>query len=230
MASRAEWRRADPIIPIRDTIPTRRTPVVTWLLIAVNASIFVWMRAADVDDLTVYRHAVIPFRFLNRWTIDAGELLTPISAMFLHGGWLHMLGNMLYLHIFGDNVEDVLGGGRFLAFFLLAGFASFIVQILLVPQSMVPNIGASGAVAGVLGAYVFLHPRARVIAVIPLLFFFPMVELPAWIFIGGWFLLQFLSGAASLGTAAALSGGTAWWAHVGGFAAGALLLRVFKKS
>jgi membrane associated rhomboid family serine protease len=188
------------------------------------------MRATGVDDLTIYRHAVIPFRFLNRWSMDMGELATPISAMFLHGGWLHLLGNMLYLHIFGDNVEDVLGRGRFLFFFLAAGFASFIVQVVLVPQSMVPNIGASGAVAGVLAAYVFLYPRARVIAVIPLIFFFPLVELPAWFFIGAWFLLQFLSGAATLGTAAALSGGTAWWAHVGGFVAGAVLLRLCKKS
>ncbi|HEY5996343.1 MAG TPA: rhomboid family intramembrane serine protease [Candidatus Deferrimicrobiaceae bacterium] len=230
MASRAEWRRADHIIPIRDTIPTRRTPVVTWLLIAVNASVFVWMRAFGVDELAVYRYAVIPFRFLNRWSMDAGELLTPFSAMFLHGGWLHLLGNMLYLYIFGDNVEDELGRGRFLFFFFASGFASFIVQVVLVPQSMIPNIGASGAVAGVLGAYVFLYPRARVIAVIPLLFFFPLVELPAWFFIGAWFLMQFLSGAATFGTAAALSGGTAWWAHVGGFVAGAVLLRVFKKS
>jgi membrane associated rhomboid family serine protease len=165
-----------------------------------------------------------------RWSQDAGELLTPFSAMFLHAGWLHLIGNMLYLHIFGDNVEDVMGRGRFILFFLIAGFASFLLQIVMFPISMVPNIGASGAVAGVLGAYVFLYPQARVVAVIPLLFFFPMVELPAWIFIGGWFLLQFLSGAASIGSASALSGGTAWWAHVGGFAAGVLLLRVFKKS
>ncbi len=164
------------------------------------------------------------------WRQDIGELLTPFSALFLHAGWFHLLGNMLYLYIFGDNVEDALGRGRFLLFFLSAGFASFLVQIALVPQSMVPNIGASGAVAGVLGAYVCLYPRARVIAVIPLVFFFPMIELPAWIFIGFWFLLQFLSGAVSLGTASAFSGGTAWWAHVGGFVAGILLLRVFKKS
>lgn len=172
----------------------------------------------------------MPFRFLLRWTQDVGELLTPFSAMFLHAGWLHLIGNMLYLHIFGDNVEDFLGRWRFLLFYLAAGFASFLVQIALVPQSMVPNIGASGAVAGVLGAYVLLYPRARVIAVVPLLFFFPMVELPAFLFIGVWFLLQFLSGAASIGDASALSGGTAWWAHVGGFAAGFLLLRILKKS
>ncbi len=191
---------------------------------------FLGFRYGGGDDLSLYPVAVVPCRFLMRWTQDAGELLTPFSALFLHAGWLHLLGNMLYLHIFGGNVEDVLGRGRFLLFFLVAGFVSFLVQIVLVPHAMVPNIGASGAVAGVLGAYVFLYPRSRVIAVIPLLFFFPMVELPAWVFIGGWFLWQFLSGAASLGTASALSGGTAWWAHVGGFVAGVLLLRICKKS
>jgi hypothetical protein len=173
---------------------------------------------------------VIPYRFLLRWSEDLGELSTPFTAMFMHAGWLHLIGNMLYLHIFGDNVEDRLGRFRFLVFFLACGYLSFLVQIVLSPQSMIPTLGASGAVAGVLGAYVFLYPRARVIAVVPLLFFFPLIELPAYVFIGIWFLLQFLSGAASIGTGAALTGGTAWWAHVGGFIAGIALLNVFKKS
>ena len=147
--------------------------------------------------------------------------------MFLHGGWMHILGNMLYLHIFGDNVEDMLGRGRFLAFYLLCGAASFLAQILFQSHSMVPNVGASGAIAGVLGAYFLLFPRARVLTVIPLFIFFPVVEIPAFFFLGIWFLIQFLSGAASLGASSALSGGVAWWAHIGGFVAGMVLLRVF---
>lgn len=210
-------------------MPARRTPVVTWLLLAVNVVVFVRQWLLGGPDLSIYPHSVVPYRFLLRWTQDPGELLTPVTAMFLHAGWLHLIGNMLYLHIFGDNVEDLLGRGRFLVFYLAAGFASFLAQIALVPESMVPNIGASGAVAGVLGAYMVSYPRARVIAVVPLLFFFPMIELPAFLFIGFWFLLQFLSGAASLGQSGALTGGTAWWAHVGGFLAGIALLRVLKK-
>lgn len=199
-------------------------------MVAANVGVFLAGRFPGGDDLAIYPHAVIPYRFLLRWSEDLGELSTPFTAMFMHAGWLHLIGNMLYLHIFGDNVEDRLGRFRFLVFFLACGYLSFLVQIVLSPKSMIPTLGASGAVAGVLGAYVFLYPRARVIAVVPLLFFFPLIELPAYVFIGIWFLLQFLSGAASLGTGAALTGGTAWWAHVGGFIAGIALLNVFKKS
>ncbi len=147
--------------------------------------------------------------------------------MFLHGGWLHLLGNMLFLHIFADNVEDVLGHGRFLLFYLLCGVTSFAAQIVFQPNSMVPNVGASGAIAGVLGAYFLLFPRARVVTLVPLLLFFPIIEVPAFLFLGLWFLIQFLSGAASLGHSSAVSGGTAWWAHIGGFVVGMLLLKPF---
>jgi membrane associated rhomboid family serine protease len=227
-------RRAHPpeekaIIPIRDTVPVRRFPIVGWALVAANAAAFLWLRYLNPDELAIYPLSVVPLRFLLRVAHDPGELVTPFTAMFLHAGWLHLLGNMLYLHIFGDNVEDALGRARFLALYLAAGFVSFVAQALMSPASTVPAIGASGAVAGLLGAYLVLYPRARVVAVIPLLFFFPMVELPAWFFIGGWFVLQFLYGAASIGQASAMSGGTAWWAHVGGFVAGIALLRVLKK-
>jgi membrane associated rhomboid family serine protease len=147
--------------------------------------------------------------------------------MFLHGGWLHILGNMLYLYIFGDNVEDFLGHARYLLFYLIVGMASFAAQISLNTHSMVPNVGASGAIAGVLGAYIVLYPRARVVTLLPLFIFFTVVEIPAFFFLGIWFLIQFVSGAVSIGEGTALSGGVAWWAHVGGFVAGILLLLVF---
>lgn len=174
----------------------------------------------------LYAYGVIPFRYVQMFPGDPVELMTPLFAMFLHGGWLHLLGNMLYLYIFGDNVEDMLGRGRFLLFYLLCGAASFLAQILLQHNSMVPNVGASGAIAGVLGAYMLLFPRARVVTLLPLFLFFPVVEIPAVFFLGIWFLMQFFSGAASLGRTDALSGGVAWWAHIGGFVAGMLLLRL----
>jgi membrane associated rhomboid family serine protease len=175
----------------------------------------------------IYSHAVIPYRFLTLFGEDPSESLTLFTAMFLHGGWFHVIGNLLYLYIFGDNVEDVLGHGRFLVFYLLCGLISFLVQIFLHPQSMVPNIGASGAIAGVLGAYLILFPRARIVTLLPLFIFITVVEIPAFFFLGIWFLIQFLSGAATLGRTAATSGGVAWWAHIGGFISGIILLMVF---
>lgn len=157
---------------------------------------------------------------------DPGELLTPLTAMFLHGGWGHLLGNMLYLYIFGNNVEDMLGRGRYLLFYLMCGVLSFFVQVVFQSNSMVPNVGASGAIAGVLGAYFLLFPRARILTLVPLFFFFPVVEIPAFFFLGIWFLIQFLSGAAAIGRTSALMGGVAWWAHIGGFLTGMLLLKL----
>jgi len=177
-----------------------------------------------VGFITAY--GVIPYRFLHLFTSHPVELLTPLFAMFLHGGWLHVIGNMLYLYIFGDNVEDILGHGRYLVFYLLCGAASFLVQVLLQANSMVPNVGASGAIAGVLGAYILLFPRARVVTLVPIFFFFTVVEIPAFIFLGIWFLIQFASGAMTIGRTSALSGGVAWWAHIGGFLVGMLLLKL----
>lgn len=193
-----------------------------------NTAVFLYQASLGpaVTDF-VYAYGVIPFRYLQIFPHDPLEMLTPLTAMFLHGGWLHLLGNMLYLYIFGDNVEDMMGRGRYLLFYLLCGAVSFGSQILLQHNSMVPNVGASGAIAGVLGAYLLLFPRARVVTLLPLFLFFPVVEIPAFFFLGIWFLMQFFSGAATLGRTDALSGGVAWWAHIGGFLAGMLLLRVF---
>jgi membrane associated rhomboid family serine protease len=169
------------------------------------------------------RYAVVPARLLGNAPLAPRELLTPVTAMFLHAGWFHLLGNLLYLYIFGDNVEDTLGHAAYLLFYLCCGVASFAFQLLFHPGSEVPNIGASGAIAGVLGAYFVLFPRARVVTLLPLFVIFTVVEIPALAFLGLWFLLQFVSGAAALGRSSA-AGGVAWWAHVGGFVVGMLLL------
>ncbi len=198
-------------------------------LIALNSAVFLYQLSLG-EQLTdfVYAYGLIPFRFLHMVPRDPAELLTPLSAMFLHGGWAHLLGNMLYLHIFGDNIEDRLGHGRYLLFYLACGVLSFLAQVAFQPHSMVPNVGASGAIAGLLGAYFLLFPRARVLTLLPLLFFFPLVEIPAFFFLGIWFLIQFLSGASTIGRTSALAGGVAWWAHIGGFLAGMLLLRLLQ--
>lgn len=215
------------MIPIRDTIPSNRLPVVNYLLVAANLGLFFYEISLG-ENLAPFleRYAVVPARLLGGGGLSVRELLTPVSATFLHGGWMHLLGNMLYLYIFGDNVEDTLGHGRYLLFYIACGAASFAVQIGFQPVSAVPNIGASGAIAGVLGAYFLLFPRARVVTLLPLFIFFTTIEIPAVVFLGLWFLLQFLSGTVSLGRAAA-TGGVAWWAHVGGFVAGVVFLKVF---
>lgn len=215
------------MIPLRDTIPSSRVPLVNYLLIAANLGVFLYeVSLGERLPPFLERHALIPARFLGDGLPSFRELLTPVTAMFLHGGWMHVLGNLLYLYIFGDNVEDTFGHGRYLLFYLACGVASFAVQIAFQPASAVPNVGASGAIAGVLGAYFFLFPRARVVTLLPLFVFFTVVEIPAVVFLGLWFLIQILSGTVSLGRAAA-AGGVAWWAHVGGFVAGIVLLKVF---
>jgi membrane associated rhomboid family serine protease len=212
---------------LKDTIPSSRVPYLNYTLIALNCAAFLYQMSlgARLTEF-VYTYGVIPFRFLHIIPSEPVELLTPLSAMFLHGGWGHLLGNMLYLYIFGNNVEDRLGRGRYLLFYLACGVFSFLAQIVLQSNSMVPNIGASGAIAGVLGAYFLLFPRARVLTLVPLFFFFPVVEIPAFFFLGFWFLIQFFSGAATIGRSSALTGGVAWWAHIGGFLAGMLLLKL----
>ncbi len=176
----------------------------------------------------IERYAVIPARFLEGGYRSFDGLLTPVTAMFLHGGWMHILGNMLYLYVFGDNVEDTLGHAGYLLFYLACGAVSFAAQIVSLPSSTVPTLGASGAIAGVLGAYFLLFPRARIVTLLPIFIFFTVVEIPAVVFLGLWFLIQFLGGAATLGRSMS-AGGVAWWAHVGGFLAGMLFLKAFAK-
>jgi len=223
------------VIPIRDLNHRQRTPIVTWTLIAANVVIFLMgLNMADpVAEQMVMRFGVIPDVIVHgHWTVpraDGGAIgswVTPFTSMFLHGGWLHLGSNMLFLHVFGDNVEDVLGRGRFLLFYTLCGVGAVVGQILVEPSSMVPMIGASGAISGVLAGYLTLFPHARVVTVIPIFIFLHFMEVPAWIFIVLWFVLQLVQGYLSLGIIAEGSGGVAFFAHIGGFLAGLVCVRV----
>jgi len=210
------------MIPLRDIIPSRTTPVVTISLIAVNVLVFLYELALGrgVDAFTLY-WGLVPAAF--SW-------VTVLTSMFLHGGILHVAGNMLYLWIFGDNVEDRMGHGRFLVFYLLCGVAAALAQTITAPDSLVPMVGASGAIAGVMGAYFVLYPKSRIVTLVPLFFFFQIIEVPAILFLGIWFLMQFVSGLGSIVTVAARStGGIAFWAHVAGFVAGISGVVVFRR-
>jgi membrane associated rhomboid family serine protease len=173
----------------------------------------------------LYNYALIP---ANLSPTEPLSLLTLLTSMFLHGSWFHLISNVWILYIFGDNVEDRMGSLRYILFYLLAGGAAGIVQVLFIPNSPIPTIGASGAVAGVLGAYFILFPRARVITLVPLFFLPWFMEIPAFFYLGIWFLSQISSGLLSLGAAGDF-GGIAWWAHIGGFAFGLLFVRLFAR-
>jgi membrane associated rhomboid family serine protease len=210
------------MIPLRDIIPSRTTPVVTIALIAINVLVFLYelALAPDVDEFTLY-WGLVPAAF--SW-------VTVFTSMFLHGGILHVAGNMLYLWIFGDNVEDRMGHGRFLVFYVLCGVAAALVQTITQPDSVIPMVGASGAIAGVMGAYFVLYPKSRIVTLVPLFFFFQVIEVPAILFLGIWFLMQFVSGLGSIvSVAAGSTGGIAFWAHVAGFVAGISGVVVFRR-
>lgn len=221
------------MIPLRDNVPSGRFPLVNTLLIVANFIVFFHELSIGPAGLTrlIDRWGIIPARLaplLHHPSIGAlPAYATLVSAQFIHGGWLHILGNMLFLFIFGDNVEDRMGHARYLFFYLLVGVVANAVYVLVSPASAVPTIGASGAIAGVLGAYLVSYPRARVLTLIILVIFVTVVRLPAWIFLLYWFFLQVISGFATLPSAAAAASGVAWWAHIGGFVAGALLIHLF---
>ncbi|MEX0737156.1 MAG: rhomboid family intramembrane serine protease [Bacteroidota bacterium] len=222
------------MIPIKDRNPTHRFPVVTILILLINVAIFVLELSLDEAGLEHFflTYGVVPAAIghaFGQGTLDLMTFFPLLSSMFLHGGFLHLGGNMLYLWIFADNVEDKLGHGRFLAFYLLCGLAATILHIVIDPGSSVPTVGASGAISGVLGAYLLMFPGARVVTVIPILFFLHVAELPALVVLGFWFVIQFFSGIASLGYQTAGGGGVAWWAHIGGFIAGLLFVVPFRK-
>ena len=217
------------MIPLRDANPSGSVPFLTYGLIGVNAAAFLFelLLGAGLPDFFA-QFGVVPARIgaaLDAPGADPEAFPTFLTSMFLHGGWMHLLGNMVFLWVFGDNIEDRFGHGRYLLFYIIAGAAAASAQVLAEPTSTVPMVGASGAIAGVLGAYVILFPRARVLTLVPLFVTFQLLELPAFVFLGLWFLLQIGSGLLSLGVGAD-AGGVAWWAHVGGFLAGALLLPV----
>lgn len=209
------------MIPLRDVIPSRTTPYVTVTIIVVNALVFVFELRLPLTDRA---------RFIEVYGIVPAsvESLSVLTSMFLHGGWLHFLGNMLYLWIFGDNVEDRVGHGRFIVFYLTCGLAATLAQVVSNPTSVVPMVGASGAIAGVMGAYFVLFPRSRVLTLLPLFIFWELIEVPAIFFLGFWFLLQLLSGVGSVGAGQDVSG-IAFWAHIAGFATGAVAIFFFRR-
>jgi membrane associated rhomboid family serine protease len=223
------------MIPIRDDVPHTTTPWVNYFLIAMNTAVFVFelLLAPAARNEFIFQFGVVPSHTMAFLAGAQGmpaivAFLPLLTSLFLHGGWFHIIGNMWFLWIFGDNVEDYLGHGRYLLMYLLAGIAGSLLHIGFNPGSEIPSVGASGAIAGVMGAYFLLYPRARVLTLVPFFFVF-FVWLPAWIMLGYWFLVQFLGGAAAaIAYSRESSGGVAVWAHVGGFCAGLLMIKVFR--
>lgn len=217
------------MIPLGDSVPRRRFPWVTYTLIAVNVIVFLAeLRMGPGVQALFYRYGVIPLRLWHGLT-RPDVLVTLFTSQFLHAGWYHIIGNMLFLWIFGDNVEDQMGHGRYLVFYLFAGALAGLVQAFMTPTSTVPSIGASGAISGVLGAYMVFFPTARVVLGVPLFFFMYLWELPAAIVLGFWFISQYLNGLFALAAGALQVGGVAWWAHVGGFVVGLILGPVLRE-
>jgi membrane associated rhomboid family serine protease len=225
------------MIPIRDTIPSKNMPVVTWALILTNVLVFFveLTMPPPVLEAFFYYFGIVPARYSHpEWAVWVGlpvdDYWPFLTSMFLHGGWLHIIGNMWTLWIFGDNVEDRMGPIRYLAFYLACGVAAGLVHFFTNLNSTIPTVGASGAIAGVLGAYFLQFPRARIITLVPVFFFFPLfIEVPAVTYLGFWALSQIFSGAVSLALPEDV-GGVAFWAHVGGFIAGAVFHPLFLKN
>ncbi len=220
------------MIPLHDDNPTTLRPIVTVGLIAACAAVFLWQVSLPpaAMEAALYGYGMIPAVLFGERDLPP-ELaripaeLSVVTSMFLHGGWMHLIGNMLYLWIFGNNVEDAMGHVRFIVFYLLCGLAAAFAQALQNPGSIVPMIGASGAIGGVLGAYLLLYPKARVLVLVPFGFYMHMMRIPALVALGFWFVLQFIQSALSSGQ----GGGVAYWAHIGGFVAGMVLIVPFRK-
>ncbi len=228
------------MIPLKDDVPSKSFPFVNITLIVINVIMFLFelMLGSDLQNF-IEKYGVIPIKyFYEGIKFDTGEVvyfsdysrIYPLFvSMFLHGGWIHLLGNMLYLWIFGDNVEDRMGHFRYLVFYLLCGLAASFSHILMNPDSYIPTIGASGAIAGVLGAYMFLYPNAKVVVLLPIFIFFDIIQLPAMLVLGLWFVMQLFQGTLALSIQSSATGGVAWWAHIGGFVFGAVAVHIFKK-
>jgi membrane associated rhomboid family serine protease len=237
------------VFPLKDDIPTRRFPILTVLLIVTNVVMFFVFQEAyfgsqEVFDARVIEYGAIPYEITHPGdqcvAISATEIgcgagadglaptwLTILTSMFMHGGLLHLGGNMLFLWIFGNNIEDSMGRLRFILFYLLGGLVAVFAQTVIEPNAAVPTIGASGAVAAVLGGYALLYPRARVVTLLFIVIFFTIIELPALLVLGAWFVLQALNGATDLTTPAAGGGGVAYFAHIGGFLFGLAAIKLF---
>jgi membrane associated rhomboid family serine protease len=229
------------MFPYRDDNPTLNTPVVTFLIIAANVAVWIFVQGMGAEpnlSRSVCELGLIPGEFLGRfpegYRVPLGpsmacvlgeerSWITPLTSMFLHGGWFHLIGNMWFLWVFGNNVEDSMGHFRYLAFYLLCGLAAAATQTYTSPSSPIPMVGASGAISGVMGAYIILYPRVRVHMLVILGFFITRIVVPAYLMLGYWFVIQLIGGGLSQE-----AGGVAFWAHVGGFVAGALLIHVFR--
>lgn len=208
------------MLPLRDSQPSRSFPVVTVWLIVINVLIFLFEFTLDPfsQNHFVAEYGMVPAAFAPR---------SLFTSMFLHGGWMHLIGNMWFLWIYGDNVEDLLGRWRYVLFYLACGVVSALVHLMFNLGSRIPTIGASGAIAGVMGAYLITYPHARIVTLLPIIIFFTTVELPAWFILIYWFVIQFFSGFGELATSTGVEqGGVAWFAHVGGFVAGAVLVKL----
>ncbi len=209
------------MLPLRDDIPSSKRPLVTYGLVMVNVLVFIYQLSLGREmQYFVINYGMIPVNILA-----GSSLYTLFTSMFMHGNFAHILGNMLYLWIFGDNVEDVLGKFYFILMYLLAGLVGSFAHILVSPNSTIPTIGASGAVSGVLGCYMVLYPKARVLALVPIVFFLRIIMLPAYVFLGFWIFLQLLYGFGSIGGGA----GVAYFAHIGGFVVGILFGIIFRR-
>lgn len=214
------------MIPLRDNVPRRHFPLITVLLIIVNTAVFLFevVIGSDAVEKLTYLFGSVPARLTAQW-MNPAVLLTLITSMYLHGGWTHLIGNMLYLRVFGHSIENDMGEGRFLVFYTLCGVLAALVDTALAPNREIPGIGASGAIAGVLGAYLLLYPEARIKMLVPPLWFVTF-KLRAFVVLIIWFLMQYLNGLASLNVRTRV-GGIAWWAHIGGFLGGMLLTPLF---
>ncbi|MGB0679777.1 MAG: rhomboid family intramembrane serine protease [Polyangiales bacterium] len=216
------------MIPLRDINPHRSSARVTYSIIAINIVVFVYQWSlGPAQEAFIFRYGVVPYWLSTE--PQPGSLITPLTSMFMHGGVLHIVGNMWFLHVFGDNVEHALGSRRFLFFYLLCGILAALTQVAIDPTSKVPMVGASGAIAGVLAGYVVLFPRARILTLVPIFIFLQFVEIPAIFFTFIWFGYQLLMGYTALGRIGAGVGGVAFFAHIGGFVAGLAVVRWLRK-
>ena len=238
------------MIPISDDNPTVRPPVMTLVILCAMALVWLFVQQGGLDQrvlaFSICNLGLVPGELTGMAPLGSGipimrgldcvidaeriNWLTPVISIFLHGSWAHIIGNALFLWVFGNNIEEVMGGARFLAFYLVCGIAAVLVHIAMDPASPVPTVGASGAISGVMGAYLMLYPRVRVRMLFIFVIFFKIIPLPAWLVLLWWFGLQVLMGLPQLAQPGDLSGGVAVWAHVGGFVAGALLIRFFERA
>lgn len=236
------------MIPLSDDNPTVRLPIMTVLILAAMISVWILVQGAGFDSrmlaMSVCNLGMVPGELTGEAALGFGVPIarglacvvddqpinwaTPVLSMFLHGGWGHLLGNALFLWVFGNNIEDVMGRGRFLAFYLICGLAAAAAHVLVDPASPIPTVGASGAISGIMGAYLVLYPTVRVRMLFIFIIFFKVIPLPAWVVLLWWLALQLLVGLPQLGAPGELTGGVAVWAHIGGFVAGAFLIRLFE--